>query len=113
MTSHEQVVRTAAGVVRVRCEPRGAELRDLTAHGSVRWVQWFSAVPGLLSLVGLVLHHTRYRRGWRVVGQEDGPHGHRLVLDRPSEQTAAADAARLVAWLADGRRLHDFPLTAP
>ncbi|MFS3127353.1 hypothetical protein ACLM5J_03005 [Nocardioides sp. Bht2] len=70
------------GAFHAVCRPRGAVLRDLTDPDSVRWVQWFTAIPGVLGIVGLVLHWTVYRGAWelliRPVGTPDVPWRYRL-----------------------------------
>ncbi|GAA1102935.1 hypothetical protein GCM10009668_21980 [Nocardioides dubius] len=100
----EQVV---AGV-RVWCRPRGAALRDVTDPDGVRWVHWFTAVPGVVSLVGLVLHHTIYRRQWEVLAVPTSPSVPARCLVAGSQGDAEAWVAELVAWLRSGHSLAEF-----
>lgn len=99
--------RVVAGV-RVWCRPRGAALRDVTDPDGVRWVHWFSAVPGLLSLLGFVLHHTVYRRQWEVLAAPVAPDMSGRCLVAASQAEAEAWLAEIVAWLQAGRALADF-----
>lgn len=61
---HNRVVQSPSGAYVVRCLPRGAELRDAVDQPEV--LNWLSAWPGVLGLLGLLLHWTVYRRRWVV-----------------------------------------------
>lgn len=83
---------------RVRCRPRGSELRDLTEDPSVQWVQWFSVLPGVLSLLGLVLHHTAFRSKWFVTADPRDPVvGLPVRIDGLTKKQALATFDDLVA----------------
>ncbi|GAA1504010.1 hypothetical protein [Nocardioides humi] len=106
-----RVVVTADGTARVSCRPRGSELRDLTDAESVRWVHWFSALPGLLSLVGLLLHHTAYRRAWRVTVEPAASSGSAIQVGGDLDKVRSMRVfAELVDWLESGRHVDDFPV---
>lgn len=109
----DRVVRSGGTTIRVRLRPRGSELRDLTEGVGV--VTWVSALPGLLSILGWVLHHTVYRRQWLVTATPDvARDGMRALRLEPGRKREAEQVyLRLVDWLADGHELDDFPTEAP
>lgn len=67
------IVHGGSRIFRVRCRPTGSVLRDVTQDPAVRWVQWFSVLPGVLSLVGLLLHHTVFGSKWIVTAEPQHP----------------------------------------
>jgi hypothetical protein len=76
---HNRIVQSPSGPYIVRCRPRGAELRDAVDQPEI--LNWLTAWPGVLGLLGLLLHWTIYRRQWVVtagvpsaVGRPTGSH---------------------------------------
>lgn len=61
---YNRIVQTPSGMYVVRCRPRGAELRDAIDQPEI--LNWLSVWPGVLGLLGLLLHWTVYRRRWVV-----------------------------------------------
>lgn len=102
-------VRDGSRSFRVWCRPRGSELRDLTADPSVRWVQWFSALPGVLSLVGLILHHTVYKSAWIITVEPLGTTiAESIRIDGLRKKDALSTLDEMVAAIAGGESLTRF-----
>lgn len=103
------IARGGARSFRVRCLPKGSELRDLTADDSVRWVQWFSAAPGILSLIGLLLHHTVFRSKWTVTAEPQYPdYGSPIRIDGLAKKDALRVFDDLVAAIGRSEPLSEF-----
>jgi hypothetical protein len=101
--------------VRVTLRPRGSELRDLVDRRA--WVTWASLLPGLISIIGWVLHHTAYRSRWLVTVEPADPTAWRspsthLRLAPMGKRDADRAFLALVDWIDDGRPLQDFSPTA-
>lgn len=68
-------------------------------------------VPGLLGLVGLVLHHTVYRRQWLVSAKPQSSSDDDLVQwIAPNRGQAEQGFAELINWLEAGRSLAEIHL---
>lgn len=102
----DEVVRAGDAAVRVRCRPRGSELRDLT--DGIDAINWFSAVPGLLGLIGLALHCTVFRLRWFVEVQPLVPRGERIRRAGLKRREAERMYAELTAWIEDGQPASEF-----
>lgn len=89
----------------VTLRPRGSELRDLTK--GVEVVHWFSALPGVVSIVGWVLHHTVYRSRWLVDADPV------LRLEPMPKRAAERAFLDLLDWLQNGRPPAEFVPTPP
>lgn len=84
-------------------------LRDLTEDDSVRWVQWFSVLPGILSLVGLLLHHTVFRSKWIVTAEPQGlTGGDQIRIDGLGKKEALRVFDELVAAIGRNESLSEF-----
>lgn len=95
-------------ILNVRLRPRGSQLRDLTDQA--RFVQWFTMLPGIISIVGWVLHHTVFRSRWIVsVGPADdqlfAPPAEVASLPKRDAERAFL---RLADWLHEGHAIDDF-----
>lgn len=105
----DSIVRGGTQSFRVCCSPKGGELRDLTQDDSVRWVQWFSAAPGMLSLLGLLLHHTVYRSEWSVTVEPQGSTiGNPFRVDGLRKKDALQMFDALVVAIGRGESLDRF-----
>lgn len=103
-----RLVRCEGAIVRVRLRPRGSEFRDLTKGVDI--VNWFSILPGLISIFGWVLHHTVFKSRWIVSVRPDGPANMTpsLQLDPMPKREAERAFLRLLDWIRDGQELQDF-----
>jgi hypothetical protein len=100
--------RSGDAIVRVRRRPRASELRDVTQGVDI--VNWFSILPGLISIVGWVLHRTAFRSRWIVSAGLDDPadDASSLQLDPMPKREAKRTFLRLLEWTEDGHELQDF-----
>lgn len=110
----DQSVASADGQVRVRCRPRGAELRDLFKDNGLSVVTWFSAWPGVLSLVGWLLNVTVYKRAWLVTAEPAGAVGQSWRHEALNREQAEAVFVALIGWLKEGHAFAAFvPPSSP
>jgi hypothetical protein len=105
---YNRLIRNEGGVVQLRLRPRGSQFRDLTEQ--VRFVQWFTAWPGIISIIGWLLHHTVYRSRWIVsVAPADDQLASPVVqVASLPKREAERVFLRLADWLYDGHALADF-----
>jgi hypothetical protein len=105
---YNRLIRNDGVIVQLRLRPRGSQLRDLTEQ--VRFVQWFTAWPGIISIAGWLLHHTVYRSLWTVsVAPADDRHPSPAVqVASLPKREAERVFLRLADWLHEGHALADF-----
>jgi hypothetical protein len=110
---YNRLIRSDGAIVNLSLRPRGSQLRDLS--DDVRFVQWFTAWPGVISIVGWMLHHTVFRSRWIV---SVGPANDQLPM--PVVQVASLPKReaervflRLADWLHDGHAVEAFRIEAP
>jgi len=103
-----RLVRNEGGNVWVRLRPRGSEFRDLTK--GIEIVHWFSVLPGLISILGWVLHHTVFRSRWVVSVAPDDPASAApsVQLEPLRKRKAERLFLRLIDWVQDGHAPDDF-----
>jgi hypothetical protein len=105
---YNRLISSADGPVWVRLRPRGSTLRDLTR--GVEIVHWFSMIPGVLSIVGWILHHTAFRSQWLVTVEPAPPVDNAPPVQVASLRKRVAERVflRLDDWLRDGHALAEF-----
>ena len=109
---YNRLISNRGVIANLRLRPRGSQFRDLTEH--VRYVQWFTAWPGIISIFGWMLHHTVFRSRWIVsVGPADDQlvSSPAQVASLPKRQ-AERVFLRLAEWLDEGHALEDFRVDA-
>jgi hypothetical protein len=109
---YNRLIRNDGVILQVRLRPRGSSFRDLTER--VRFVQWFTAWPGVISIFGWVLHHTAFRSHWTVsVAPADGRAAESVVqVASLPKRDAERVFLRLADWLSEGHAVETFRVDA-